>query len=119
MTESLTLRPVFARTEYQVTTAVDDPAKGSVSAGGWVAAGGSIELTATATTGNVFVEWNDGNTQNPRTVMNIQADVTFTALFDAGSLEVSPTSLSFTAEGETKAVGVVSDISWTAAVNYD
>jgi hypothetical protein len=119
ITGTTTVRAVFARTEYQVTTGVDDPQKGSVTAGAWVAAGGSKIITATPTVGNVFVEWNDANTDNPRTLSNIQEDISLTALFGAGSLEVSPTSLSFSAAGETKAVGVLSDIDWTVSVEYD
>jgi len=42
--------------------------------------GGSATLLALPNAGNVFVGWNDGNIQNPRTV-TVASDTTFTAMF--------------------------------------
>ena len=41
---------------------------------------GVAQLLALPKAGNVFVGWNDGNTDNPRTV-NVTADATYTAIF--------------------------------------
>jgi hypothetical protein len=41
----------------------------------------TVVITATANYGYHFTQWNDGNTQNPRTITLTQ-DTTFTALFD-------------------------------------
>ncbi|MCM8538320.1 MAG: InlB B-repeat-containing protein [Lentisphaeraceae bacterium] len=43
----------------------------------------STAVTAVADSGYIFDKWSDNSTQNPRVVVNVQADVTFTALFKA------------------------------------
>jgi hypothetical protein len=58
-------------------------------------AGSTITLQATAMAGYRFVQWNDGNTDNPRTV-TVTGDVTFTAEFDiqSGIPEIGASALS-------------------------
>ena len=46
-----------------------------------VASGTSVTIKATATSGHYFSEWNDGNSDNPRTITPT-ADVTYTASFE-------------------------------------
>ncbi len=53
---------------------------GTVSGGGSYAAGATATLTATPNTGYHFVQWQDGNTQNPRTI-TVTGDATYTAAF--------------------------------------
>ncbi len=43
-------------------------------------------IQAIPTEGNVFIEWSDGNTENPRTI-DVTDDVTLTATFAAGTVE--------------------------------
>ena len=43
--------------------------------------GGSAKITATPQTGYHFVRWNDDNTENPRTLTDIQGDATYKAFF--------------------------------------
>jgi len=43
---------------------------------------GTAELIAMPKAGNVFIKWDDGNTDNPRTVMITKEDVTYTAIFE-------------------------------------
>ena len=46
------------------------------------------EISATPSTGYHFVQWNDGNTANPRTV-TLTSDSTFTAYFDTNSYTIT------------------------------
>ena len=67
--------------EFTITTAVNDPAMGTVTGGGTYEANTSITLTATANAGYHFVRWQeDGSTQNPYTIV-VDADYTYTAVF--------------------------------------
>ena len=54
---------------------------GSVSGDGEYAEDSSVEISATANAGYVFVRWQDGNTSNPRTITMPHDDVTYTASF--------------------------------------
>lgn len=69
---------------YTVTATSNNPAWGTVSGGGTYNAGATITLTATANSGYHFVEWQDGNTQNPRTI-TVTANATYTATFAANA----------------------------------
>ena len=68
--------------QYTITVTANDPAMGSVSGGGTYDEGSVITLTATPNSGYRFMCWNDGNTDNPRTV-TVTADMSFTAYFEA------------------------------------
>ncbi|MDY6288409.1 MAG: InlB B-repeat-containing protein [Bacteroidales bacterium] len=65
-----------------VTVLSSDASMGSVTGGGTYPVGSTVTLTAVANSGHRFVKWNDGNTQNPRTVA-VGADVAYTAIFEA------------------------------------
>lgn len=78
-----------APTKYNITTQVspDSPeGSGAVDGGGEYDEGATATLTATATTGYVFVKWNDENTDNPRTI-TVTGDAIYTATFAAESPE--------------------------------
>lgn len=45
-----------------------------------VADGATVVLQAKPSAGNLFIRWNDGNTDNPRTI-TVQSDVTYKAIF--------------------------------------
>ena len=68
------------QTQYTIIANSNNPAWGTVTGGGTYNAGTPITLTATANSGYHFVEWQDGNTQNPRTI-TVTADTTYTATF--------------------------------------
>ena len=53
---------------------------GTVSGGGTYQEGTSVTLTATPNSGYRFVSWNDGNTDNPRTI-TVTGDATYIASF--------------------------------------
>ncbi len=67
-------------TQYTLTAGSSDATMGSVTGGGTYNAGATATLTATPNTGYRFVQWQDGNTDNPRTVI-VTSDTTFTATF--------------------------------------
>ena len=67
---------------YTVTTTVDPVGAGTVAGAGTYPVGATVTLTATANPGYTFSHWNDGNTDNPRTV-TVTANVTYTATFEA------------------------------------
>ena len=64
---------------YNVEVSVNDETFGSVTIESDCSTG---TLTATANEGYVFISWNDGNTDNPRTVA-LTSDTAFTAIFAA------------------------------------
>ncbi len=67
---------------YVLTLEANDPTMGSVFGGGTYEAGTEATLTATPNEGYRFVSWQDGNTDNPRTV-TVTADATYIATFEA------------------------------------
>ena len=68
-------------TTFTITALSADITMGTVSGGDSnYHYGDTVILTATATTGNHFVRWNDGVTTNPRTII-VLGDATYTATF--------------------------------------
>lgn len=65
---------------FAVTTAVNDPTMGSVTGGGVFTLGQTTTLTAVPNSGYHFVQWQDGNTSNPRTI-TVTANAEYTAYF--------------------------------------
>ncbi len=55
-------------TQYTITVGSNNNAWGTVTGGGTYNSGATATLTATPASGYHFVEWQDGNTQNPRTI---------------------------------------------------
>ena len=70
---------------YTVTANATDETMGYVTGGGEYPQGSTATLVAIPFGQNYFVRWNDGNTDNPRTI-TVTGDMTFTAEFaPAGS----------------------------------
>ena len=76
MTADTTITANFAKKPY-LTVASN---YGMVTGSGYYMPGEEVTITATPNSGAYFVEWNDGNTDNPRTV-TINGDITYTATF--------------------------------------
>lgn len=70
----------FAPISYTLTVQTADTELGSVSGGGTYAMNHVATLTATPLNYSTFLQWDDGNTDNPRTV-TITGDATYIALF--------------------------------------
>lgn len=49
---------------------------------------GSVQITATPAANYHFVQWNDGNTDNPRTITNVKAVATYVATFAADETDM-------------------------------
>lgn len=67
---------------YTVTVESADPSMGTVSGGGQALYGGTLTIMAIPNDGFRFIHWNDGNTENPRTV-TVTGNVTYTAYFES------------------------------------
>ena len=72
---------VFGPADYVITVLSANAERGTVSGGGTFPFKTNIEIAATANEGYHFVQWNDGDKQNPRTIDVIAEDVTYTATF--------------------------------------
>jgi hypothetical protein len=87
VTQDISFIAVFAiasSNTYHVTVTANNPAMGTVTGSGDYAANTNVTITATANNGYRFVQWNDGNTQNPRTV-TVTQDISFVAVFAIAS----------------------------------
>ncbi|MBR3724305.1 MAG: leucine-rich repeat domain-containing protein [Bacteroidales bacterium] len=76
---------------YIITATSANPTMGTVSGGGRYATGATATLTATPNMGYHFVQWQDGNTQNPRTI-TVTGDATYTATFAADAAPATVTA---------------------------
>lgn len=72
---------IIGMSAYTITATSADPTMGTVTGGGSYAIGATVTLTAMPNAGYHFVRWNDGNTQNPRTI-TVTGDATYTAYFE-------------------------------------
>ena len=68
--------------QYTITVLANDPELGTVTGGGTYPQGTTIEISATPAVNVRFNGWDDGNTDNPRSV-TVTGDMTFIALFEA------------------------------------
>jgi N-acetylneuraminic acid mutarotase len=64
-----------------ITVLANPASSGSVSGGGTYVVGSNVILTATATYGWLFTQWNDGSLQNPRTITVPDGGGSYTATF--------------------------------------
>ena len=70
----------FAPNQYRLTLHSNNPSFGSVSGGGEYIFQDTVTISANANYGYHFAQWNDGDTNNNRTITLI-CDTTFTAFF--------------------------------------
>lgn len=86
VTSDLTFTAMFeAKPEYTITVVSDDPTMGTVNGGGTFIEGTEIQISATPLAGFYFTGWNDGNADNPRTIV-VTENATFRALFSANAV---------------------------------
>lgn len=74
--------PINPVTKYTISVSANDPAMGTVSGAGEYEENTTATLTATPNEGYKFVNWDDGNTQNPRLV-TVTANASYIANFEA------------------------------------
>ena len=70
----------FAKNSYTITTASNPLEYGTTTGGGSALYNDQITISATAYDGYHFVQWNDGNTDNPRTI-TVTDNKLYTATF--------------------------------------
>ena len=81
VTGNATYTATFAITNYTITAKTNNSSLGTVSGGGTYQEGKTATLTATpANCTSAFVQWNDGNTDNPRS-FTVTENKTLTAQF--------------------------------------
>lgn len=81
VTQSATFIAYFVNAECTIETLVTPEGTGTVTGAGTYPYGDTIVLIATPITGYEFISWNDGNTENPRTLV-VTENQTYTAQFD-------------------------------------
>ena len=80
---------------YNITVLANNNEYGTVSAGGTFDEGEEVTLTAEPNSRYCFIEWDDGNTDNPRTI-TATSDITYVAEFSrTAHLSVDTTATSF------------------------
>lgn len=75
-------------TYYTVSTHVSPEGAGTVNGAGTYEEGSTITIEAIANEGYSFSEWNDGSTQNPRTI-TVNNNMSFTAYFTANTFTIT------------------------------
>lgn len=66
--------------QYTVTVTANNPTLGTVSGSGTYPQNATIEISATPNAGARFISWDDGNTENPRSV-TVTQNMQFMAIF--------------------------------------
>lgn len=102
-----------------LTLVSSDNSRGYVYGGGQFKPNSSCEISATAQYGYHFTKWNDGNTDNPRTVQ-VTEDITYTAEFAPNqytiSTEVNDAERGSVSGGTT--ADYLSEVTLTVTANY-
>ena len=83
-----TVIAIFAPNQYVLTVQSADESLGSVAGSGTYNYLDTVSISAIAISHHHFVQWNDGNTENPRQVV-VECDTTFTAFFAIDTYAVS------------------------------
>lgn len=87
---------------YTITAVSANTSMGEVIGGGSYPAGTTVQLMANAYQGYEFVNWQDGNTSNPRYI-TVTGNASYTAYFQA----VAPSNYTITATSANSAMGTV------------
>ena len=80
VTQDSTFIAMFSPRQYTITVESDHPGWGTVAGGGTYYYGDTIQISATAYLGFQFNGWDDGNTDNPRTII-VTDDLRYLGLF--------------------------------------
>ncbi len=107
---------------YTLTVEANDASMGTVTGGGDYLAASDVRLRATPASGYRFVQWDDGNTENPRSV-TVVGDVTYTAVFEAITtyaltVNANDASMGTVAGSGTYEAGTYATISATPNTGY-
>ena len=88
LTQNTTLTAEFALNQYTVTTLASHNERGTTQGDTTVNYLDSVTITANSNYGYHFVQWNDGNSDNPRQVQ-VTGNTTYTATFDKNTYAIS------------------------------
>lgn len=88
VTDNITYTAIFTDAIFNITAQSNNASFGTVTGSGSYARGSQVQLTAIPNEGYHFTQWNDGNTENPRTI-TVNADATYTAQFAANTYVVN------------------------------
>ena len=88
LTKDTTFAAFFTVNQYQLSTSSNNPEAGTVSGAGTYDYNTYAEISAAASYGYHFVQWNDGNSVNPRQVQ-VTKDKTYTAYFDKNTYYIT------------------------------
>ena len=120
VTQDVTYTAYFL-SAYNITVASADENMGTATGGGFYAEGSQVEISATAAEHYHFVQWNDGNTDNPRTI-TVTGDATYTATFAIDqhtiTVESADETMGTVSESDTYDYGTEIQISATATEHY-
>ena len=105
VTEDIGFTAIFAVNNYIVTANSNSPARGSVTGGGTYSYQSVATLTALPADHHHFVQWDDADTNNPRT-LTVISDTSFTAHFVIDSYYVAVTTLD-TLRGHVEGAGTI------------
>ena len=125
VTQNATYTALFLQaggTVYTLTVTPNYPLLGQTFGSGTYPAGSSVEIAAYPSEYAVFVQWNDGNTQNPRTVV-VNSNVEYIAEFRAANhyvitVESANPSMGEAYGGGTFFEGAVTEISAIPYAGY-
>ena len=93
----------FAQDGYTITATPNNGLYGTVSGGGTYVYNTTATLTAMPKMGYQFVQWNDGNKENPRQIV-VMSDMTYTAVFEEdvdGIADIIAAGINIYTEGKT------------------
>ena len=88
VTEDITFTAHFEIQQCIIDTKVVPEGAGLIDGGGTYDYGTTVDLTVYNNTGYVFDTWDDGNTDNPRTII-VEGDALYTAIFTPLSYEIT------------------------------
>jgi hypothetical protein len=102
---------------YTLSVLSNNEAMGLAAGNGQFPYGTAVQLGAVAAPGHHFVHWNDGTTDNPKTI-NVTGDMTYVATFDQGDpVSITSTEQSYTytvyTQGQRIAVNALAELSIT------
>lgn len=90
-TSNVTLYAHWTPIPYTITVNSSNVSQGTAAGGGTYDYGTNQQISATPNECYRFVQWSDGNTDNPRTVL-VTEDKEYAAIFDAATYNVNATT---------------------------
>ena len=100
ITSNLTVTAQYQIKSFTLTVLSADEQKGTVTGGGVYEYNSQVSITAVPAEGYLFKQWNDGNTDNPRSI-TVTKDATYTAEFEQKQPEEKNFTITVVSGNET------------------